>query len=412
VLNLYSNVRCADLVFAGDDSADVWFYEPEVVAQCLEEAVAAALAQAAGVSRDPVVAMNRRAVAPVKSGFVSRSRTVSKTPRIIKPFRVAARKRATSAIDPDIQAALDELVSPFAGSDSPVAVLPLTAPAARRRAASANVRSGLSLGSAPVLRRPRSASEVQQGFRASAPSWTNPCLTSRGTALARAVDAPRAACCPSVDSPALDLRQVRISRADIPHLKVVGQSDCKFIIVVDADAVLYAVDQHAASERAHYELLQRNALQASADGVASGIYAGAPGALTLVTLTTRQVATLALHEAHLRRWGWHVVRLGGLVAALTHEIVTAPHISETGVAVDSAAQLTAHLDGLAGGAVASAVPRPILDALATSACHTAVRFGDALTHAQCVAIVRDLASCDLPFSCAHGRPSIVPLVVL
>jgi len=40
----------------------------------------------------------------------------------------------------------------------------------------------------------------------------------------------------------------------------------------------------------------------------------------------------------------------------------------------------------------------------------AIKFGDRLTHKQCTQLVRALAECDVPFQCAHGRPSITPLL--
>lgn len=42
----------------------------------------------------------------------------------------------------------------------------------------------------------------------------------------------------------------------------------------------------------------------------------------------------------------------------------------------------------------------------------AIRFGDELTKEQCQDLISSLYSCQLPFQCAHGRPSIVPLVNL
>ncbi len=36
----------------------------------------------------------------------------------------------------------------------------------------------------------------------------------------------------------------------------------------------------------------------------------------------------------------------------------------------------------------------------------AIMFGDELTHSECVALVRTVSSCALPFQCAHGN---VPL---
>lgn len=39
-------------------------------------------------------------------------------------------------------------------------------------------------------------------------------------------------------------------------------------------------------------------------------------------------------------------------------------------------------------------------------------FNDELTPEQCSDLVRQLAACAFPFQCAHGRPSMVPLVRL
>ena len=39
----------------------------------------------------------------------------------------------------------------------------------------------------------------------------------------------------------------------------------------------------------------------------------------------------------------------------------------------------------------------------------AIKFGDELSVEQCASVLRRLARCRLPFQCAHGRPSCVPL---
>lgn len=39
-------------------------------------------------------------------------------------------------------------------------------------------------------------------------------------------------------------------------------------------------------------------------------------------------------------------------------------------------------------------------------------FNDALSAEECEGLVRRLARCAFPFQCAHGRPSLVPLVDL
>jgi len=57
-------------------------------------------------------------------------------------------------------------------------------------------------------------------------------------------------------------------------------------------------------------------------------------------------------------------------------------------------------------------PAAVLRILASKACRGAVMFGDLLDAARCKALVSELMSCSLPFNCAHGRPSMVPLVDL
>lgn len=42
----------------------------------------------------------------------------------------------------------------------------------------------------------------------------------------------------------------------------------------------------------------------------------------------------------------------------------------------------------------------------------AIMFNDPLTKRECTDLVRRLADCAFPFQCAHGRPSMVPLLDL
>lgn len=399
VLNFICYEVCADVVFSGDEYADVRFHDSAAVVRCVEAAVAEALH----------VAVRRQRPGSATVGPMMSSRVIEGCrPRIVKPFRVKKRPPSggsLSKINPEIEAALSQLAAPPPPTvrAARAASRPRTAPSEITSASLAvRARLGRNMGEgcAPVIRRPKSASEIQQGFQANAPSWNNPCFESRGTDLAPAVGTPRAACCPPNPNRehVLDMRQVRITRSDICNLRVVGQSDLKFIIVVDEDEIMYAVDQHAASERARFERLQKKLRLESVP----------PAAATFVSLSSCQSTALEKHLDHIRRWGWKVEP----VSPVRHQIAYAPYICETAVHIDRAEHLVAYLDTLARGSVPASIPRPILDALASVSCHSAVRFGDKLTHEQCVSIVRALEECEIPFNCAHGRPSIVPLVVL
>ncbi|KAF9448232.1 hypothetical protein P691DRAFT_775559 [Macrolepiota fuliginosa MF-IS2] len=57
-------------------------------------------------------------------------------------------------------------------------------------------------------------------------------------------------------------------------------------------------------------------------------------------------------------------------------------------------------------------PRPLLDLINSKACRGAIMFNDTLTVTQCEDLVQRLSKTAYPFQCAHGRPSLVPLIEL
>ncbi|XP_042607472.1 DNA mismatch repair protein Mlh3 isoform X2 [Cyprinus carpio] len=64
------------------------------------------------------------------------------------------------------------------------------------------------------------------------------------------------------------------------------------------------------------------------------------------------------------------------------------------------------------GRVRGMLPLTVHNVLASQACHGAIKFNDILSKEECCSLVSSLSSCQLPFQCAHGRPSIVPLADL
>ncbi|KAK3320558.1 putative MLH3 protein [Cercophora scortea] len=57
-------------------------------------------------------------------------------------------------------------------------------------------------------------------------------------------------------------------------------------------------------------------------------------------------------------------------------------------------------------------PEGILEMINSRSCRSAIMFNDPLSLEQCCDLVRRLAECAFPFQCAHGRPSMAPLVDL
>lgn len=60
----------------------------------------------------------------------------------------------------------------------------------------------------------------------------------------------------------------------------------------------------------------------------------------------------------------------------------------------------------------SQCPKGIIDMLNSRACRSAIMFNDVLDHHECEDLLVRLARCSFPFQCAHGRPSLVPIVSL
>ncbi|KAJ4357922.1 DNA mismatch repair protein [Didymosphaeria variabile] len=55
-------------------------------------------------------------------------------------------------------------------------------------------------------------------------------------------------------------------------------------------------------------------------------------------------------------------------------------------------------------------PEGLIDLVNSRACRSAIMFNDELSMEECRELVRKLCKCVFPFMCAHGRPSMVPLV--
>ncbi|EEC03598.1 DNA mismatch repair protein mlh3, putative [Ixodes scapularis] len=61
---------------------------------------------------------------------------------------------------------------------------------------------------------------------------------------------------------------------------------------------------------------------------------------------------------------------------------------------------------------AISLPKVLLDVLSSQACRGAIKFGSVLDLSECRKILAALSRCSLPFQCAHGRPSLSPVVDL
>ena len=166
------------------------------------------------------------------------------------------------------------------------------------------------------------------------------------------------------------------------------------------------MDQHAADERCRLEALEALLAKNPAFSVQPPMLIAVPST-HLATLRRRQesAASLGLEYAILENSVEAVGEGSVCISVLSLPIALMP----AGTPESLARSLISLLAGTVGVAsIRSAIQRE----LASRACHGAIRFGDALAEGECQRLLSDLATCRLPFQCAHGRPTVVPLVHL
>jgi DNA mismatch repair protein MutL len=163
-------------------------------------------------------------------------------------------------------------------------------------------------------------------------------------------------------------------------------------ILAETAGSLLLIDQHAASERIVYEQILR------------AIETGHEISQTLLTplvvrLTVAEARVLEENRESLEKSGFKIDPFG----KDAHALRSIPTV--LGVAQGESA-LRNILADLARMAPAKRVG---LDAIWRVACHTAVRAGERLTSGQMRALVDALVRTDSPYTCEHGRPTMVVL---
>ncbi|XP_074516815.1 DNA mismatch repair protein Mlh3 isoform X1 [Sebastes fasciatus] len=227
----------------------------------------------------------------------------------------------------------------------------------------------------------------------------------------------------------------RFSKAMIHSMKVIHQVDKKFLACLintrDEEPaaptetegnLLVLVDQHAAHERVRLENLIADSYEDDP---------GAPGERRLcsstilppleISVTEEEQRLLRSCQSHLRTLGLGVkfsqaadphVFVGKVPLCFMEKESNELRRGRSSVIKPIVAEyLQEQIELLRStGRVRGTLPLTVLKVLASLACHGAIKFNDSLSRDECCSLVASLSSCQLPFQCAHGRPSIAPLV--
>eukprot|EP01138_Halocafeteria_seosinensis_P012305 gb/GECG01012574.1/.p1 GENE.gb/GECG01012574.1/~~gb/GECG01012574.1/.p1 ORF type:complete len:755 (+),score=82.40 gb/GECG01012574.1/:1-2265(+) len=227
-----------------------------------------------------------------------------------------------------------------------------------------------------------------------------------------------------------------LQKENFQSLRVLGQLDLKFIVckamlsmphevgqTFRALSAFIAIDQHAADERIRVEEMEKMLKEQLRFGSGNAkeylLRCIKLDECHPLLLSASDYTIVKTYAEMFKFWGWHwhveyddasfrkiaLTHTPSLVGELTGEQDFYDYLEKLKHLLPPK---DADLNGLSNRHSPSFVKR----ILNSKACRGAIMFGDILSTDAMRRLVSNLEQCQLPFQCAHGRPSISPLLVL
>ncbi|GMF20369.1 unnamed protein product [Phytophthora fragariaefolia] len=220
------------------------------------------------------------------------------------------------------------------------------------------------------------------------------------------------------------LQSIKISKSTLDGMKVIRQVDRKFVLV-EADTsrgkLLLCIDQHAADERVRLEKMETDMF--GRHGAQRRVETRRHEPPLVLRMNPNEREMLRYHEKMIKLWGFDFEVASSGLGALPYarerlgieeeELVLlhdTPRVEKRFANGDDFREFIQILGSAGKRSIHSSIRPPVITRLLHSrACRSAIMFGDRLSIGQCRDLVEELKKCQLPFQCAHGRPSVVPL---
>ena len=212
--------------------------------------------------------------------------------------------------------------------------------------------------------------------------------------------------------------RISLTKDMLSSAEVIAQVEDKFIII-KTQGKLCIVDQHAADERVALEKLENALFNPNVHEamrieltkkhllVGDILKSSSVMPAKRVIFTQSQLEVIKQHREVLAKWYFtYKPPAAGDDSVL---LTGVPSICGRVTDVNDFVEFVNALQHSSGGQVK---PECVKRILASQACRYAIMFGDRLTDTQCRQLISNLSKCDFAFICAHGRPSVIPLVDL
>lgn len=179
----------------------------------------------------------------------------------------------------------------------------------------------------------------------------------------------------------------------IPELTILGLVHNCYIIAEDADGFLI-IDMHAAEERINYEKLMNQ-------HKGKGIEVQQLLSPTHIDLTPIDANVLGSNLKMLETFGFSIENFGNN----SFIVRTAPMIVKKQMNKDIILDILGELKQNKLNTLEEIKEKILI----RMACRGSVKQGERIEKAEMFKILKDLHNCDLPYTCPHGRPTIIKL---
>jgi DNA mismatch repair protein MLH3 len=252
----------------------------------------------------------------------------------------------------------------------------------------------------------------------------------------------------------------KLSKAGLDSAEIIAQLDKKFILAKmqnteseteTPNRVLVLIDQHAADERVQVEALLSELCAPLPESHAHSGYRSKLGHQSHVFFTllekpiqfgisSREQALFTRHAVHFAAWGilfdinpptgalesqQLVLSVTTLPPGVSERCKADPRVLITflrsavwkyadasNTLLPASDNTHSHDERASWVRRLSSCPEGLIDLINSRACRSAIMFNDELSLDKCKDLMQRLSKCVFPFMCAHGRPSMVPLVGL
>ena len=203
---------------------------------------------------------------------------------------------------------------------------------------------------------------------------------------------------------------MRFDKEIFDDLIVIGQVDKKFISGITKNGIFVLFDQHAVHERIRLETLIRENFPGGKSVISEDVSVDG----MKLPIPLEDLNLLERYKFEAIKFGLDFDRIPEKVEEIRvskipkcfgrRELKTIPDLISSLIR-----DIVENLRETRGSSSAM-LPKTLHSVLCSQACRSALKFGDKIHLIKCRDLIRRLSGCSAPFQCAHGRPSIAPIV--